>query len=416
VTELLQPLEESRPASFREPDRVEKAPSKAAQSRSPQWLLPLSIVSGAVLVAGVLMLTRPAVETRRPEILPPLIRVVEAQPKALRLDVSAEGTVQPSTESDLVAEVAGRVVEVSPSLVEGGFFETGAVLLRLDDRDYQVALEKASAQVDRAASEAALAERALERRRALAEEGVASASDLDEFENRARVARAALRDARADRERARLDLERTVVAAPYAGRVLEARVDVGQFVARGTALAALYAVDWAEVRLPVPDEALAYLAIPLDFRRNEHDPPEVELSARVGGREARWTGFIHRVEGQIDPRSRMVTLVARVADPYGRAVETAGVPLAVGLFVEARIAGRQAEAVYELPSVALRASGQVLVVDGDERLHFREVDVLRRGDETVLIRAGLAPGERVSVSPLEAVTDGMQVRTTSRGG
>jgi multidrug efflux pump subunit AcrA (membrane-fusion protein) len=183
-------------------------------------------------------------------------------------------------------------------------------------------------------------------------------------------------------------------------------------VARGTALASLYAVDWAEVRLQVPDEALAHLGIPLDFHVSEADvgaAPPVELSAKVAGRDARWRGSIQRTEGQVDPRSRMVTLVARVADPYGRQTPSA-VPLAAGLFVSARIAGRAVEGVYELPGVALRNGERVWVVDSEERLRFRPVELLRRGHDSVVIATGLRPGERVCVSPLEAVTDGMRVR------
>ncbi len=406
---MTQPLRPVRDEERQREEPPRELPRRRAHAR---WIVPLAVIGAAALAGALLMATRPAVETRRPEILAPLVRVVVAQPKSLRLDVTAEGTVHPRTESDLVAEVAGRVVALSPSMEEGGFFQADDVLIRLDDRDYRVALEKARAQVERAESESAWADRALERRRALAEEGVASASNLDDFENRARIARAELRDKRADLERARLDLERTALRAPYAGRVLEAHIDVGQFVARGTTLASLYAVDWAEVRLQVPDEALAHLGLPLDFHVLEADAdaaPAVELSAKVAGRAARWRGSIQRAEGQVDPRSRMVTLVARVADPYGRQTP-ADVPLAAGLFVAARITGREAEGVYELPAVALRNGEQLLVVDSEDRLRFRPVEVLRRGDDTVVIAAGLHPGERVCVSPLEAVTDGMRVR------
>lgn len=111
----------------------------------------------------------------------------------------------------------------------------------------------------------------------------------------------------------------------------------------------------------------------------------------------------------------MVHVVARVEDPYGRRPGAAHAPLPVGLFVEAEIVGRTARGVVVLPRSALRGDDQVLVVDGEDRLRFRDVTVLRRDREEVLIRAGLAGGERVCVSALEAPVDGMRVRPVDAG-
>jgi RND family efflux transporter MFP subunit len=216
----------------------------------------------------------------------------------------------------------------------------------------------------------------------------------------------------AAREQAERDLARTEVRAPFDGRVRDERVDVGQFVSRGVSVGTLYAVDFAEVRLPVPDEELAFLDLPLVWPGElpAGEGPEVRLVARFGGDEHEWLGRVVRTEGEIDPRSRMVHVVARVEDPYGRRAAAGRPPLAVGLFVQAHIRGKLARAVALLPRAALRESGQVLVVDAAGRLRFRDVDVLRAQRDEVVIRAGLADGERVSLSPLTTVVDGMRVR------
>jgi multidrug efflux pump subunit AcrA (membrane-fusion protein) len=188
-------------------------------------------------------------------------------------------------------------------------------------------------------------------------------------------------------------------------------VDVGQFVNRGSAVATIYAVDYAEVRLPIPDEELAFLDLPLNARRYAAESVvPVTLRARFGGKQSEWQGEVVRTEGELDPRTRMVNVVARVPAPYGS--HNGRPPLAVGLFVEAEILGLQAKNVVVLPRSALRSGDQVMLVDAEDRLRFRVVDVLRSARDQVLVRGGLEPGERVCVSPLESAIEGMRVRVS----
>jgi RND family efflux transporter MFP subunit len=378
-------------------------------------LLPVAVLLLGLLGALALMTTRSELETRPPEVPPPLVRVVSVQPEARQLSVITHGTVAPRTESDLLPEVSGPVVWVSSSLVSGGFFEAGEPLLRIDPRDYEVTLEQRRASLARAESEHKRARKELVRRRGLAEREIASASQLDDALNAERVAAAVLREARAALEQAERDLGRTEIKAPFAGRVREERVDVGQFVNRGAPIAKLYAVDYAEVRLPVPDDELAFLDLPLLYRGEsaDGDGPEVLLRARFAGSKHTWRGRIVRTEGEIDAKSRMVHVVARVDDPYGRTQDPSRPPLAVGLFVEAEILGKQAENVVVLPRAAMRDTDQVLVLDEESRLRFRRVDVLRTARNEVVVRSGLAPGDKVCISPLETVVDGMRVRDAS---
>jgi RND family efflux transporter MFP subunit len=380
-------------------------------SPSPKLLVPLALLALGAAGAALVIATGPQVEAKAPTVVSPLVRVAEVRLVDLPLEVTTHGTVAPRTESALVPEVAGRVIEVSPALVSGGFFGAGDLLLRIDPRDYEVALERARAAVARAKSEHSRARRELRRQQELAKHAVASEAQLDVASNAAEAAAAALREAVAAHEQAERDLGRTELRAPFDGRVREEKVDVGQFVNRGVSVGTLYAVDFAEVRLPVPDDELAYLELPLVWP-GELPPgegPEVRLVARFGGEEHEWLGRVVRTEGEIDPRSRMVHVIARVEDPYGRHGAGSRPPLAVGLFVQAHIRGKLARGVAVLPRAALRGS-QVLVVDAEGRLRLRDVDVLRAQRDEVVIRAGLAEGERVNLSPLDTVVDGMPVR------
>ena len=379
---------------------------------SKKIVLPILVVLLGIFGATGLLRVRPSVATHSTVRPLPMVRVVEVELQDVQLRIEAQGSITPRTESDLVAEVAGRITWVSPSLAAGGFFEEGEPLVRIDASDYELAVERAEAALTRAQSELALAQNHLDRRRSLAERGVASTAALDEAVNTERVASAAVRDARALRSQARRDLERSRILAPFAGRVREKRVGVGQFVGRGAGVARIYAVDYAEVRLPIPDHEAAFVDLPIDYRgeAGENDGPEVLLRARFAGRAYSWTGTIVRTEGEIDPRTRMIQTVARIQDPYGRSAQQDRPPLAVGMFVKAEISGRLLEDIVVLPRSALRGRDQVVVVDGENRLRLRRVDILRTERETVVIAGGLAPGERVCTSPLETVDEGSQVK------
>jgi len=379
---------------------------------NPKIVLPILVVLLGVVGATGLLRVRPSVATHAAARPLPMVRAMAVELQDVQLRIEAQGSVTPRTESDLVAEVAGRITWVSPNLAAGGFFEEGELLAQIDASDYELAVERAEAALTRAESELALARSHLDRRRSLAERGVASPATLDEAVNTERVANAAMRDASALRSQARRDLGRSRILAPFAGRVREKRVDVGQFVGRGAAVARIYAVDYAEVRLPIPDQEAAFVDLPIDYRgeAGENQGPEVLLRAQFAGREYSWNGTIVRTEGEIDPRTRMIQTVARIQDPYGRSAQGERPPLAVGMFVKAEISGRLLEDIVVLPRSALRGRDQVVVVDAENRLRLRPVSILRMERETVVIADGLAPGELVCTSPLETIDEGSEVR------
>ncbi len=382
---------------------------------------PLLILGAALLVVAVLFLARRVPEERPHQNAAPLVRVTAAVAAPFQFTVTANGAVSPRTESDLIPQVSGEIVEMSPALAAGGFFEAGDLLARIDAADYRVDREAARAQVARAESEHGRTRKELDRQRRLANQSVASESRIDDAENAFQIAKASLREAEARLERAERDLDRTTIRAPYRGRVRSEQVDLGQFVNRGTAIARIYAVDFAEVRLPLPDRELAYLDVPLGPNPYAADGSRVSRGARVeltadfAGGSHRWEGTLVRTEAELDPRSRMVHLVVRVSDPFG--LETArSAPLAIGLFVEATIEGRRLEQAFVLPRDSLRPGNQVYIVDAENRIRFRNVDLLRTERERIVVGSGLEPGERICISQLDAAIDGMLVRVVAAEG
>ena len=160
-----------------------------------------------------------------------------------------------------------------------------------------------------------------------------------------------------------------------------------------------------EVRLPIADRQLAFLNLPSarTGTLNPQEQPDVLLTAEYAGRALSWRGKIVRTEAEIDSASRMVQLVARIDN------QAAASPLSVGLFVNAEIAGLAAENIVILPRSALRNDNQVLVVDGEDKLRFKDVNLLRLYQDQVLIDAGINTGDRVCVSVLQTAIEGMTV-------
>ena len=372
-------------------------------------IVPGLVVIGSIFGAVTLMATAPKLEPTAVEPIPTTVRVVTVDPQPIRLRVHSQGTVSPNTESALIPEVSGRVVWMSPSLVNGGYFEQGQELLRLESNDYRSALERSQANLARAEAEYEHAQFEYGRLKSLEERKLASRSQMENSQRAYRVAEAALSDANAAFDQASRDLERTTLTAPFNGLVRQESVDIGQFVSRGNSIATLYASDQAEVRLPIADRQLAFLNLPVGHRGElpVDEQPGVTLSAEYAGRQLTWNGHIVRTEAQIDTSTRMVHVVARVSN------EAQEAPLSVGLFVNADIEGLLAEDVVVLPRTALRNGNKVLVVDNEDRLRYRDIKPLRLYRDEVLIQEGLYSGDRVCLSPLQTAIDGMPVNPVS---
>ena len=116
--------------------------------------LPIAIIVVGFGLAAALLRTGPSISPQAPVAESPLVRAVTVQPADFEFEATARGTVMPRSETELIAEVSGRVIELSQSLVTGGFFKEDDVLLRIDPLDYEIALEQASAQVQRASLDA----------------------------------------------------------------------------------------------------------------------------------------------------------------------------------------------------------------------------------------------------------------------
>jgi RND family efflux transporter MFP subunit len=374
------------------------------------FIVTLFFIGIGALVFVVLSATKPKLERTQPPVPKPMVNIARVKTRPQVVIIRGEGTVRPLREIQLVPQVNGKVVYVSRALVDGGEFQKGDVLLRIDPVDYQLALTLAQARVKDSESKLKVAE----------EEAAVSREEwqllyeadpqnkqipaLVAKEPQLAAAKAKLAADHADLQKAKLNLERTEIKAPFDGRVAEENVDIGQYVSTGQPLATLFSTNQAEIVVPFENEDLYWFHVP-GFTPGNERGSVVSVSTRIAGRESFWPGRVVRAEGKLDERTRMINVVIRVDKPY----ETKP-PLAAGLFVTVEIKGRTLENALMLPRSALRENNIVWVVDENGQLTFRKVSVARLTSDAVLVEGGLKDGEMVVVSSLKAVTDGMQVR------
>ena len=374
------------------------------------------MLAGSAAVTTVLFLNRPPADIAEPVQAVVSVDVAEAVKQVLRIQVQAQGTVSPLQETAILSEVKGRVVEVAAAFNVGGFVSQDDILLRIDPRDYQTNLLRAQAAIESAesnlAQEKGRTEVALREWQKLPKGSQRSreAKDLYLRKPQLELAQAQLLAAHADLNTAKDNLERTIIRAPYDALIRKKHSDLGQFVSAGTPLAELFSVEFAEVRLPIPQSKLAYLDLP--GLTGYADGSPIDLYTDVAGEVKHWTAHLHRTEGTFDERSRVLYTVARIQDPYGLH-DTDKEPLRIGTFVNANIEGRELADIITLPRYVMRAGNFVWVVDERMQLRNRKVTLLRTGGDRVYISAGLDEGDLVSLTRLDNSFDGSRVQIQS---
>ena len=378
-------------------------PRRELSRRIQSILLPILVLLMFPMAAiAIINATAEPEENRRP-FTPLAVMADYAKRQDVRLFVRTQGEARPQTEIDLVPQVGGKVVYVSPNFIEGGIFRKGETLVRVDPSDYQVAVIRAEASV-------AQAQQVLTREVAEGEIALSDYEDLGRGEPsqlalrvpQRQQAEAALQAARADLDNAKLQLTRTSVIAPFAGRVRSKNSDIGQFVTPGSRLGRIFSTDIVEVRLPFTDADMAKIDLSIAYvAKDRASAPLAKLSTTIGGVRQEWAGRIMRTDAAYDTQSRALFAIAEVFDPYGSGASSNGVPIAPGLFVDAEIEGKLLENAIVIPRDGLRVEDEIYTVDTKGKASIRKVVVLDATPQRAVLSSGLEAGELVVLSPME---------------
>ena len=327
--------------------------------------------------------------------------------KDISLKILTNGEVKPLNEINLISQVSGQIVEAADEFVDGGIIKAGSPLVWIDDRDYKLAVISAESRVAQASKllEREIAESELAKND-WEELGLGEASPLTLRIPQLKEAEAAEKAALADLEKAKLNLERTIVKLPFQGIIRQKKTGVGQFVGTGSILATAFSTEEVLIALPLTDTELSYLGLPLAYEEERpFSGPKVNFYSLVSNKKSEWEGRIVRTAGSIDPLTRLVYVYAEVINPYQQSP-----PLAIGMFVDAVIEGKTIKNGFLVPNSAINNNSNIYVINTNDNLEIRKIEVLGTENDYVIIKGEISEGERVVVSPLNNAKDGMALK------
>ncbi|MCX7545620.1 efflux RND transporter periplasmic adaptor subunit [Marinicella gelatinilytica] len=384
--------------------------NKLTKIMLPIGVLVVSYVGLKLMVAG-----KPEPEKKESTERTVSLYVTQAQQIKRTIDVETQGEVRPKNEIPLTSRVSGHVISISEDFDEGAAIDADTVLVKIDDTDYKVAVIRAEARVAEAqvALERELANEKMKKDTWDQKKGDSKPSPFALNKPQVLEAEAKLRAAKADLQEAQLNVQRTEIKVPFKGRVVSRDIGLGQYVAAGTLLGRVFSVDTAQVRLPLTDLQLATLKIPLGFEADAESAPKVTFTTEIGRTTHQWQGRIVRTNAAVDQNTRLTYAIAEVQDPYGEAADN-GAPFAVGMFVIAHITGSEETEAWVLPRDALRQDDSIYVVDGDNNLRIRQVEVYATTADEVMLKKGIHGDEQVVTSTVNNVYDGMKVIPLSK--
>ena len=373
--------------------------------------MPIAIFAGLVAIAVIIRMNPPETP-QRPQFSGPTMTVetIPVLPRDYRIMLQSYGTVQPRTRSMLVAQVGGQIVEINENVRDGGFFEKGDTLGQIDPRDYEADVQIALASLADAkqvmAEAIARSDQAREDWERLGNEGEPSKLVLRVPQLEA--ARAGVGSAESALTKVKLDLERTSIVAPFAGRVIRKLVDLGQVVGPNTQLAEIYATDVVEIRLPLRNRDLGFINLPESYR---HSGPretsiDVLIKSDLIGNE-KWQARLVRTEGAIDESARQLHVIAQIDDPFGPRSEGRS-PLKIGQYVTAEIEGKTLPGALVIPNSAIYQGSYVYTVE-DDILRRRDIEIAWQNDIDAVVDNGLELGMDLVMTPLGQVTSGIRV-------
>ncbi len=388
--------------------------------RMKRAILPVLVIVIAMGLTFVLVKSRQVPKPQEMPHLGPLVKVAELVKASRQVVVSGTGTVQARFEVNITPQVKGRVSELSPRMVAGGIFRKDELLFAIEDVDYRLAIDLARANLAQAEYELLrnenLAEVARNEWQTLNSGSGEEPNPLVVYEPQLKSARAQRDATQANVKQAELNLHRTRVFAPFNCYVRSEQLGIGQFLNAGSPVATVAGTDQVEIVVPLPLDELAWLQVPRNGVPQEGSLAKIELQS--GGQTFHWQGVITRALGEIDPRNRMARVVVTVADPFSTDRKGTSLlnELLPGMFVEVHLQGEDISDVIAVPRGAMHDNETVWIVDDENRMHIREVDIIRRERDEVLVRSGLAAGEKIVLTNLTGAADGMLLRPQLREG
>ncbi len=371
-------------------------------SNIKKYFGPLFLFASAI-IAAILIKNKPTAETKEIVKDVPFVKTMILKSQTVNARISSQGFIRPKSELNILSELNARVEWISSKMEPGSSFDEGDTLIKLDKRDYELALITAEANVlnanvnlEREKAESDIASKEWNR------VGGGSGSDLALRKPQLAQAEATLEAAKAELERTKRNLDRAVFTAPFKGRVRSKNTNVNSIVFPGTMLGSIYDTQYFEVQLPITDQDVAFTGLSFNGLEIQRDS---QLDVTFNIRDNVFNGKIIRAEAEVDPKTRMLSVVASISENKNNNL------ILVGQYIQATIFGTEIDDIYVLPRNSVR-NESVWVVNSKMELANRAVDVVRYEGEFALVSEGIEKGDRLLQSRLSSLINGQKVTYT----
>jgi len=368
--------------------------------------LPVIILIFGLFISFVISSTEPKPNKGIEIPKPTAVFYDNPQKKDVTLRVTTNGEVRSVTEINVIPQVSGRIIQVADEFIDGGNIKKGQPLIWIDDRDYRLATISAESRVaqakkllEREIAESELAKKDWE------ELGEGEASPLTLRIPQLEEARALLNAAEADLEKAKLNLERTVINLPFDGLIKKKNAGIGQYVNAGSILGSAFSTEKVLIPLPLTDTELSYLGLPLGYESKGYfDGPKVVFRSYISRKNIEWSGRITRTSGSIDSQTRLVYAYAEVLNPYDE-----DPPLAIGTYVDAEIEGNFISNGFILPIAAIKNDNEIYVIDQNSKLKIKKIEIVGTEEDKVIVKGDISELDMVVISTINTGYEGMEL-------
>lgn len=427
----------------------------------------LVMIAIGVAVFMMMQKNKKPVEHSEGELPAKPVEVLTVKREPFKAHVTGYGYVQPAIVLRGKAEVSGKVSYVNPELKAGGSIAKGEVVLKIDPEDYEVSLQQTKAdlassksQIDQLKQEEQttrrslelakqnlrLGEQELERTRDIWKKRLIARSTLDAEEQKVIQLRQQVSDlqgqlntfsSRISSANAQLSrsnqqvkgqtttLGRTEITMPFDARISSASAEKGEFVSVGTPVFEATSIDGVEISAEIPLPHMRTLLAAMQGQDLDISPSNLKAALAGLGIEAvvrlvdeniptaMWKARVARFGESVDPIKRTLAVVVAVDKPYENVVVGERPPLLKGMFVSVALFAPASSALI-IPRKALH-QGRVYLVNKEQKLEIRDVDVMAQQGDQVVIAAGLEEGEQVIVNDLIPVIPGMPLAPMENG-
>ncbi len=367
--------------------------------------IPLLVLLGAVLITWALIQVKPEIKEEPEETIDVTVDVIYAGHGEFEWSLEFQAEVRAQNTINLVSEVSGKIVKIADNFVEGGAFNTAETLIWVDDTEYQLNLASSRADLAQAETELALAlgEAEIKAAQWKSVNPNKKAKPLQLNKPQVEQAQAQLKAAKAQWDKARLNVERTKITVPFSGRVQSKTVGLGQFIMPGAIVGHVFSTDKVEIRLSLTEKQLIELGLKPGYQSTENNYIMANIVHSFGGVLNQWQGYIKSVDANIESSTRLIFATIVVDDPYNTSKPY---PLSPGSFVAVSLDAIKPISGIKIPRDALRGADKVYVVK-ENKLQIKTLDVLSSSEDVAIVGGDIAEGDAVVISPLAGAYEGM---------